>query len=313
MYPVIISVGGFAISSFGLFLSVGFLSAIYVIWRLCRVYDIDEERTLDISLITFLSALLGARVSYVIFNFNRFDSLAKVVFLNHFPGLYFWGGVIFGLIGLILGCRYFKLSFYQIADFIIVGVFASLIFGSVGCLLSGCQAGFGSGSFLAVTQVGLLAKRFPTQVVDGLFFFLSFLYLRKVCLRFHFSGKALSLGLVFLGLVKFLTDYLRDSQPVFYFLTLNQIFSTLLFLFGLYIFYRQSKRSLQADANFLTSLVYSEENRRLVLLTLSRNWYNLSVNLKIGLNRFYKSTLSKGKVFLRSKNVKFNTPKLEQD
>ena len=61
MFPVLASIGGVAISSFGVFLLLAFLIGFFVVWRVIRLYDIDPEKIIDLSLIIFLGSIVGAR------------------------------------------------------------------------------------------------------------------------------------------------------------------------------------------------------------------------------------------------------------
>lgn len=309
MHPTIVNIGTFAISSFGFFLAVAFLAAIFVIWRLCRVYDISEEQTLDITFLTFFGGLVGARLFFVLTNPNLFDSLLKILLINRYPGLNFWGGIIIGLLSLKLLVNHFKLHFWQIADFVTVGVFASLILGSFGCLLGSCQYGIVSSFPLSVSQVGVLENRFPIQLVSSILYLMSFLNLWKICLRFHFNGKVTALGLIYLGLIKFFTDYLRgDTVLVLGGVGVNQVFAIAAFIFGLYIIYTQGKRSVREDLLFVPSLFTDKRNRKLTLLKLQKAWYNRRVNWKVSLSKSRKTFVIKTKSILKNLNVTKNPP-----
>src|SRR3989344_3155359 len=68
MLPVLFSLGPLAISSFGLFLALSFLYSTFLVWRLSRAWDLDEEKVLDFCLLIFLGGLIGARILYALFN-----------------------------------------------------------------------------------------------------------------------------------------------------------------------------------------------------------------------------------------------------
>jgi phosphatidylglycerol---prolipoprotein diacylglyceryl transferase len=312
MHPVLFSIGGLSISSFGFFISLSFLLSLFVIWRLCLLYDIDEEKTLDLSLLTFFGALIGARIFHVALNFSQYDTLSKMAFINRYPGLNFWGGLILGGLTLRFLVRRLKLSFWQIADFVMVGVFLGLSTGSIGCLLSSCQSGFPSNLPIAVTQIGLLGPRFPIQAVQSLLFFLGFIYLWKAAIRFHFAGKILSLGLILLGLIVLVIEPFRsDVVRGFSIFSLGQVLSIVTILFGKTLFYRLSKRSFKADLRFLMGIV-TGKTRGVALSRLRKNWYNLKVNTRVSWNRSIKSVLGYKKVIRKNLNVKPNPPEFHQ-
>ncbi len=298
MHPVLLSVGTFSLSSFGLLLSLGFFLSVFVIWRLARVYEVNEELIIDLCLLTFFASLIGARLFFVLLNLDKYNSLTKIILLNRYPGLSFWGGIIPGVIVVYLLCRKFKLAFWEVADFVMVGLFGGLIFGSFGCLLSSCQYGLPYTGLFSVPQAGLIGSRFPIQFISAVLFGIGFWYLWKVSLRFHFAGKIASLGLIVLGLIKLLTSFLRgDGIVIFKVISVEQILSLVILGYGIWVYYKQSKRSPRKDLSLVIIFLQSSKRRRLVLLNLKKSWYNLKVNFKF-----------KFKNYLKSINVKHKPP-----
>lgn len=310
MHPVLLSFHGLTISSFGFFLVIAALTGVVVFWRLGSVYDIDEERRLDISLLAFLGGLFGARAYFVLGNLSRFNSILQVIALNRFPGMSFIGGFLAGGAIVYLLCRYFKLNFFQVADFALVGVFGGLIAGSFGCLLSSCQYGYPSTWPVAVSQAGLIGNRFPIQLLLVIAFFLSFRYLWKMALRFHFTGKVASSGLVVLGLIKYLTSFLRaDASPVFFGHSAEQLFSLSCITLGTWLYYHLGKRKVVTDLRVAARAFTSPKHRRMVLLKIRRACYNLRINWRLRLVNLYKQPIGRSRSFLKGLNVKFNSPK----
>ena len=312
MHPLLLTIDNFSVSSFGFFLSLAFLTAVFVIWRLCRVYDIDEEKTLDIALLSFFGGLIGARVFYVLTNTAQFADLQRVFLVNRYPGLNFWGGIIFGFLTLQLIVKHFRLQLWQMADFVTVGVFAGLILGSTGCILGSCQYGVVSSSPLAVLQVGVLERRFPVQLLAALLYFFAYLYLWKICLRFHFNGKVTSAGLIILGLVKFFTEFLRgDAQNLVGNFTVNQLFAVVAFFLGFVVLYTQGKRSVKGDLHSCLKFFINNNFRRMALAKMFKGWYNFRINWKVSLQRSRRKFVSNTKSLLRNINVKKNPPQFQ--
>lgn len=305
MLPVIFKIGSQPVSSFGLFLLLAFLTAAYVIWRLIKVYEIDEEKTIDLVLLTFFGGIIFARIYFILFHINDFLSLDKIFLINRYPGLSFWGAILGGLLTLRFFCRRMKLNFYQVADIGIIGLFASLVVASAGCLLGSCQYGQVSDWPIAITQIGIVGKRFPLQIVEATIFLVSYLYLWRSSLKFHFNGQIFSFGLIILGSVKFLLEFFRgDIQIVFNYFSLGSIWSLLLVVLGVKIYYSQTKRSFKSDLVFFLSFFYRGTTRRYIFTKFRKSWYNLKIDL-----RFLVITLLKKltkKLNIRANPDKFN-------
>lgn len=307
MYPVLFHFGPFTVSSFGFFLSLAVLFAIFVSWRLAKAYDLNEEKVIDLSIFTFLGGIVSARIFFIIFNwsFFGFDNLSKFFLINLYPGFSFWGGLIGGIFVLWFFSKRFKLVFWQITDFAAVSFLLGLAVADIGCFLGGCFIGAPSNSFLALPVVGIIGKRLPISLLESLFLFLIFFYLFKQVIKFHFAGKILAFSLIYLGLVKFVIQFFRASQVkenlISYILSLGLIF------LGIIVFYLRSKRNVIEDVRNLVYTPFSPKKRQVVVSSLQKTWYNKQVSWKIKLNKVKKILGSFPKVLKRRLNVK-STP-----
>ncbi len=297
MFPVLFSIGSFAVSSFGVFLAAGYILAVFLVWRLSRAWDLDEEKILDLTLLTFLGGIIGARIYFVAEHWDLFAaSIAKIIFFYQLPGFSFWGGLLGGWLTLFYFSRRFKLDFWQMADIASVGFLAGVILGDIGCLLSGCGVGMRSNLFFAVSQVGNIGTRFPVQALEAILLTLALIKIWGWVTHFHLRGMIVAATLIFLSLSKLITEPLRESHGQNYF------FLTTLFVLGVVIFYRITSRNILMDLKntglFLAGTVTKKEVRRLLLQVIKKNWYNQKTQVLWKLRNLKK--------VLRRLNVKFS-------
>jgi phosphatidylglycerol---prolipoprotein diacylglyceryl transferase len=303
MFPTVFSTSKFTLSSFGLFLILGLILMTFAIWKISRAYEVDEEKSLDLLLLSLVGAFLSARVLYILLNFQAFDSFFKWILINKYPGLSFWGAILGGFLIMRIFYRKFKLNFWQVADFFIVGLFVAATLGSIGCFLGACDSGVPSNLFLAVDQVGLLGRRFPIQIVEFFIFLFLFVSFYKQVLRFHFNGQILAKGLIALGITKFVlwTFISRDSAS-----EIDQVFNLLTpllcVILGTFIYYKKSKKSFKKDFIFLMTFLFNPTYRKVVVLHLQRSWYNLSIKVRLKFLGFKKN-------WQRKLNIKPNPTK----
>lgn len=293
MHPTLFTIGNWPVSSFGLFLALGIFSSLFVIWRNVHFYDLPEEKIIDLALLALLAGILGARLYFVALSWPLYNSLEKIVLINRFPGLSFWGGAAFALVIFSLLCRRLKIHFWQIADISLVGLILGLSWGDFGCFLNGCFVGKVSASWFALPVTGILGKRIPIQIAEGLAFFLLYLYLQKEQLRFHFAGKTTALFLIFFAIIKFITDYFRADYLVFYKLNFSktQLLSGVFFILGLITYYLKSKRNLKADFFSFLELLSSRKRQKATLLSMRKFCYNHWISLRVGLTILKKNVL----------------------
>lgn len=290
MLPVLLTIVGVPISSFGLFMAVAFLVSLVVIWRVARSYDFNEEKILDLSMLTFFGALIGARIYFVLLNTVIFDDWTKILLINRYPGLSFWGGLLGGLLTLRFFCQRLKVSFWQMADFTAVAALIGLVLGDIGCFLGGCEYGIPSSSVFATTVVGLVGKRFPVAVLESLLLLVVFFWLWKQAIRFHFAGKIVALFMILIGVIKFFLEFYRgDSTLVLSWISLGHLFSLMSAVLGTVIFYSQSRRSWQSDLQYLLTLPMRPDEQRILLLTLRKGWYNQRVLWALKMDQGWRS------------------------
>ena len=290
MYPILFTLFGYQITSFGIFLIIAILSSLFVLWRLARVYELDSEKILDIFFLTAIVSLIGSRVFYVATHLDQFESSLKMILFFKYAGLSFWGAVLTGVIALRLIAPRLKMNFWQIADLGIVAVFLLISIISFGCLFGGCQYGTFYDGWFAVNQFGIPGTRFPLQLLESGLFILGFIYFWHASLKFHFNGKIVSIGLITLALIKLALEPLRgDPQVMIAGFRSGILASLLLILIGLTSFYRQSKRSFRQDIRFVLSLFVSRSRRKLVVSKLKRSWYNFFVQTQISTQRWQKN------------------------
>lgn len=296
MLPVLFSIGNLSVSSFGVFLALGFIVAIFLIWRLCRAWDMDEEKTLDLTLLTFAGGLIGARLYFVIQHLSFFaGSPSSVLLINKVPGFTFWGGFLGAWLTLFFFAKRFRADFWQLSDIALIGLLGGLIFSDLGCFLGGCNAGTVTKSFLGVSMVGLIGKRWPIQLLETILLVFVLLRVWAQATHFHQRGKIAAFGFIYVGLIKLILLPLKQNRS-------ELIFAFMLTLLGLTLYYLVTKQNpleqLKSWLKFSKLFVTDQNMRDLVVQRTGKYWYNQKTNLGWQLRSVKK--------LLRRLNVKFS-------
>lgn len=178
MLPVLFSLGPITIYSYGIFLFLGFLFGLFVIWKRSREENFEEEKVFDTILIISLYALLGARLIYVFSNFSSFGgNLLYWINLIGKPGFSLFGALGGGIAGLIIETRKRKWDFFEFSDIVAVGLSLTLMFGWLGSFLNGTSPGIETNSPLGITFTGVYQKRHPVQLYFTVLYLFLFIYL----------------------------------------------------------------------------------------------------------------------------------------
>lgn len=207
-----------------------------MIWRLARAWDLDEEKILDLTFLTALGGLIGARIYFTLEHLNLFASkIFSIMLPNKIPGFSFWGAFLGGWLVLNFFARRRKQNFWLILDIASVGFLGGLIFYNLGCFLSGCNAGIQSNLFFAVKMAGVTGKRLPVQILEAILLIAALVRIWSIAIRFHERGRILSLFLICLGAIKLILEPLKATHDE------GVILSFILCALGALIYYKLPK------------------------------------------------------------------------
>jgi phosphatidylglycerol:prolipoprotein diacylglycerol transferase len=221
MYPILFRIHGFPINTYGVFLALAFLGAIFVTVRLAQRDGLPKERIYDLCLWLLLSSLVGSKL-LMLFTEPEYRQNPMMLFSLDFlrSGGVFYGGLIGAIIAGFLLMRRWKLPWWKTADACAPGIALGNVLGRQGCFSAGCCWGKPTNlpwgvrfSELGheVTGVPIDAKLHPTQLYESfamliVFFFLLWLHKKK-----QFSGQVILTYAVIYATVRFLIEFVRDD------------------------------------------------------------------------------------------------------
>ena len=154
-----ISVFGFRIAFYGIIIGLGMLAGIWIAQSDARRRGMDPEIILDFALYGIIFAIMGARIYYVIFEWDYYKENLLQIFNLRAGGLAIYGGVIAAVATLIIYCRVKKISFFSMADSCVLGLVTGQIIGRWGNFFN-CEA------FGGYTD-SLLAMRIKRSLVNS--------------------------------------------------------------------------------------------------------------------------------------------------
>lgn len=254
MYPILFSSGPINIYSFGVFLFLAFIASSFYVWREGK-NELEEELIFDALVISTLGLLLGSRLLYIFSHFSSFNfDLLRWIHLYLYPGFSFWGVVLGALLSVFWFARVRKVSFWRLADFLVLGAALAQIFGGTGCFLSGCIVGEETTLPWGMPALGFLGQRHPVALYDLFAAIVIFFLILRVH-RWVFPQKRRREGSVFLVYLMllastvFLLEFFRVSTVYLYDLTLNQL-AALLLLVGAGVVWYGRLRHLPDDVHF---------------------------------------------------------------
>ncbi len=130
--PKTFSVFGFQIALYGVMIGLGVLCGVIVAAQVAKMEKKDSDIVWDFILYALIFSIIGARIYYVIFEWDMYkDNLLEIFNLRH-GGLAIYGAVIAAFITLYVYCRVKKLGFLQLGDICMPGLVVGQVIGRWG-------------------------------------------------------------------------------------------------------------------------------------------------------------------------------------
>lgn len=143
MWPTAVSLGPIYLSSFGIFLALGFIVSAFFLFRAVKNdLLLTPEVVFDAQLLTALGALTIGRLSYILLHPEEFaDAYILYVLFRERPGLTFAGSFLGATLALILFTRLQKISLWRMLDVATWPYLTAYLFGQIGSFFDGFSFG----------------------------------------------------------------------------------------------------------------------------------------------------------------------------
>lgn len=266
MYPVIFElpdwlplIGGEAVTSFGVFMLLAFLTGGYVLRAEMRRMDQDPEKAWDLVFMAVIGGIVGAKLYYVLLNWEQTAANPMGMIFAR-GGLVWYGGFLLATVLVVWEIRRQKLPLPRMADAVAPALALAYAVGRVGCFMVGDDWGRPTDSWVGIafprgappTRVDIIERDFgiavdpalverygqivpvhPTQLYEVGMSTLIFFLLWKLRRQPRAAGWLFMLWLVLAGLERFIVEFFRAKDDRFLGpLTLAQMISVGIMVVG---------------------------------------------------------------------------------
>ncbi len=244
MYPVLFHIGSFKLYTYGLFVALGFMTLIYVTRKYSDASSISSEMLSNVFFIIFVSALLGARLLYVIINFEAYRGNLSDIFKIWNGGFVFFGGFLSAVPAVAVYLKLKGLNVWEMSDILSPGMAFGHAVGRLGCFFAGCCYGketdlpfailFSNPEALAPLNTNL----HPTQLYEVFSNFVLFIILIWLMGRKKINGTVFLIYIILYSLFRFVIEFFRgDFRGDFFFefISISQGIGLMVFMGALII------------------------------------------------------------------------------
>lgn len=228
------TVFGIEIAYYGVIIALAMLTGALVAYREAKKTGQKVDDYIDFTLYTLIAAIIGARIYYVIFEWDYYSAHPLEIFNLRAGGLAIYGGVLASVLTLFIFTKVKKLKFWLMADTAVQGLIIGQIIGRWGNFFNREAFGGYTDSLFAMQLPVSEAKGItqeliehlvtidgvsyvqvhPTFLYEGTWNLLLFIGICLYKRHKKFDGEIFAIYLMGYGVGRFIIESLRTDQLV---------------------------------------------------------------------------------------------------
>ena len=259
MFPTLIKVGNFEITTFGLMMFIAFVAGGWILTKQFRRYNLSDDLASSMVMAAALGGIAGAKIYYAIL-FRDWHLLYSRA------GLVWYGGLIGGTVACSWLIWRHRVDYFTVTDAASPALAIGYALGRIGCFLVGDDYGRPTSSWVGIAfpkgsppttadelrHFGVavdprlppwtLLRVHPTQLYESAAAFVMFAILMTMSRKPHHRGRAFGLFLVMMGIERFLVEIVRAKDDRFLGpFTIAQLISVLILIAGSFLLARRDR------------------------------------------------------------------------
>ncbi|KLO22201.1 MULTISPECIES: prolipoprotein diacylglyceryl transferase [unclassified Marinitoga] len=264
--PVLISIGPFQIRWYGLLIATGVFLSIFLANDTAKKWNISENDLFNAIIIGLIFAIIGARLYYVIFNWDIYSKLPfSEIFKTWHGGLAIHGGILGALLSVFLYTKMKKnltFNFLKGLDLMAHVLPLGQAIGRWGNFFN--YEAYGSPTDLPWKMYIPYSFRMPgyenfkyfhptflyESIWDLVIFLFLFYYARN---KKKFDGEIISLYLILYSLGRAFIEILRTDSLMFLGMKVAVLISILFIIFGVFLYFYLKKQAVSSKTSIKKS------------------------------------------------------------
>lgn len=244
---VAFSVFGTEIYWYGLIIVFGLLLAFLYAVCEAKKTDVSQDDLLNLFILCVPSAVVGARLYYVLFSFSDYKNNLLEIFNIRGGGLAIYGGIIATALAIICYCKVKKLKKGKIFDILAVGLLIGQAIGRWGNFVNGEAFGSKTDSLFAMKIIsdGVLTANMvhPTFLYESVWNFFGIFALLVYKRRKLFCGEIFAAYMVWYGFGRMLIERLRADSLYIGGFKVSLLVSAFILITGIFVIVSGRKKA----------------------------------------------------------------------
>ncbi len=264
MNPVALQIGSFTIKWYSLMILLGVIVGIGLLLKESKKYNYPKDFLFNLCFWAIIFGFIGARIYYVLFNFEIYKNDPVSIFKIWEGGLAIHGGLIAGFMTMYLYCKKYNVRLLKITDMAVPGILLAQSIGRWGNFFNMEAHG---GAVLRSTLENLHIPEFIINGmnINGIYYHPTFFYESLWCLlgfiilsllkhyKYLKVGSLTFSYLCFYSVGRFVIEALRTDSLMLGGFKVAQVLSIILFIIGIIGLMLETRKGKFED-------LYSEPN-----------------------------------------------------
>ena len=290
--PTAFTVFGLDIQWYGIIITLGLVLAILYVFPRMKRFGIDSDRAIDAVIGGVLGGIVGARLYYVIFNWEdyskgSFGATLKAVINTRNGGLAIYGGIIGAFVVGFIICKLRKVRILPMLDVTVLGLLIGQGIGRWGNFVN--QEAFGTNTDLFCGMTGGTIQRtisnavqiggdmynngnpemmwekavHPCFLYESLWCILGFVILAFISKKRRYDGQIFLMYMAWYGFERFFVEGLRTDSLMIGNIRVSQALSAVIFIASVIIQIVMFSR-IKRDPESFVLYANTEESRMLI-------------------------------------------------
>lgn len=215
---------GFPVYFFGVMIALAMLAGIFIAYREVKRKELEVDILFDLVLYGILSALIGARVFYILFyDWSYYVQNPGDILKINEGGLSIHGGLLGAFIFAFCYFRKQQISFFAYADALAPGIILGQGIGRVGCDVFGKV--MSTAHLWGIERQGQLLH--PVQVYEFLLDYLVFFILWNKRKIISYNGQLFLWYVILFSINRGTVEFFRENPPVSGWFSISHLLSVL--------------------------------------------------------------------------------------
>lgn len=223
MFPRLFHIGNFSLPTYGLLVSIGVLTGLWISVRNSEKQGINPEHAWNFGILVVLSGIVGAKILYIVNDWSYYTAHPREIFsfATLQAGGVFSGGLIAAFVAAAWYIRKNHMPALRTCDAFSPGLALGHAIGRLGCFAAGCCYGKPTTHFWGVTFKNPLAQAWvgtplgvplePTQLFESAVELANFFILMWLLKRKKFDGQVFGAYLFLYGVARYFLEFIRDD------------------------------------------------------------------------------------------------------